>query len=85
MLADRAGSAGDALRRTVASTPGRREGPPDALQYPDFRQQLADDMRRETELFFYQLVRENRSLPDLFSADYTYVNESLARHYGIPA
>jgi hypothetical protein len=57
---------------------------PDALQYPDFRQQLADDMRRETELFFYQLVRENRSLLDLFSADYTYVNESLARHYGMP-
>ena len=57
---------------------------PDALQYPDFRQQLADDMRRETELFFYQLVRENRSLLDLFSADYTYVNEALARHYGIP-
>ena len=56
---------------------------PDALQYPDFRQQLADDMRRETELFFYQLVRENRSLLDLFSADYTYVNESLAKHYGI--
>ncbi len=56
---------------------------PDALQYPDFRQQLADDMRRETELFFYQLVRENRSLLDLFSADYTYVNESLAKHYGM--
>jgi hypothetical protein len=57
---------------------------PDALQFPDFRQQLADDMRRETELFFYQLVRENRSLLDLFSADYTYVNETLAKHYGIP-
>ena len=56
---------------------------PDALQYPDFRQQLADDMRRETEIFFYQLVRENRSLLDLFSADYTYVNESLAKHYGM--
>jgi hypothetical protein len=55
---------------------------PDALQYPDFRQQLADDMRRETETFFYQLVRENRSVLDLFSADYTYVNESMARHYG---
>ena len=56
---------------------------PDALQYPDFRQQLADDMRRETEVFFYQLVRDNRSLLDLFSADYTYVNESLAKHYGM--
>jgi Protein of unknown function (DUF1592)/Protein of unknown function (DUF1588)/Protein of unknown function (DUF1585)/Protein of unknown function (DUF1587)/Protein of unknown function (DUF1595) len=57
---------------------------PDALQYPDFRQQLADDMRRETELFFVNLVRENRSILELFSADYTFVNEALARHYGIP-
>ena len=57
---------------------------PDALQYPDFHQQLADDMRRETETFFYQLVRENKSVLDLFSADYTYVNEDLAKHYGIP-
>ena len=57
---------------------------PDALQFPDFHQQLADDMRRETETFFYQLVRENRSVLDLFSADYTYVNERLAKHYGIP-
>ena len=57
---------------------------PDALQFPDFHQQLADDMRRETETFFYQLVRENKSILDLFSADYTYVNEDLAKHYGIP-
>jgi len=57
---------------------------PDALQYPDFHQQLADDMRRETETFFVQLVRENKSLLDLFSADYTYVNEALAKHYGFP-
>ena len=42
-------------------------------------------MRRETELFFYQLVRENRSVLDLFSADYTYVNEiarEALRHSG---
>ena len=57
---------------------------PDALQYPDFHQQLADDMRRETETFFSHLVRENKSILDLFSADYTYVNEDLAKHYGIP-
>ncbi len=57
---------------------------PDALQFPDFHEQLADDMRRETELFFYSLVRENRSVLDLFSADYTYLNEALAKHYGIP-
>jgi hypothetical protein len=57
---------------------------PDALQFPDFHQQLGDEMRQETETFFYQLVRENKSLLDLFSADYTYVNEDLAKHYGIP-
>jgi uracil-DNA glycosylase len=56
---------------------------PDALQFPDFHKQLADAMRRETELFFYSLVRENRSILDLYSADYTYVNEALANHYGI--
>jgi Protein of unknown function (DUF1588)/Protein of unknown function (DUF1585)/Protein of unknown function (DUF1592) len=41
-------------------------------------------MRQETELFFASIVRENRSVLDLFGADYTYVNETLARHYGIP-
>jgi hypothetical protein len=41
-------------------------------------------MRRETELFFWNLVRENRSLNDLFTADYTYVNEDLAKHYDLP-
>lgn len=55
---------------------------PDALQFPDFHQQLADDMRRETETFFAALVRENRSVMELYNADYTYVNEALARHYG---
>ena len=57
---------------------------PDALQYPNFRDQLARAMQRETELFFYSLVRENRSVLDLFRANYTYVNEALAAHYGIP-
>jgi hypothetical protein len=56
---------------------------PDALQFPDFHQQLGDAMRRETELFFYSLVRENRSILDLYTANYTYLNEELARHYGI--
>jgi hypothetical protein len=57
---------------------------PDALQFPDFREQLADDMRRETELFFYSIVHENRSVLDLYTANYTYLNEPLAIHYGIP-
>ncbi len=57
---------------------------PDANQYPDFREQLAIDMRRETELFFYNLVKENRSMYDLFTANYTFANEALAKHYDIP-
>ena len=57
---------------------------PDRLMYPDFHQQLADAMRRETELFFNSLVREDRSVLELLTADYTFVNERLARHYGMP-
>jgi len=57
---------------------------PDALQYPHFHEQLSLAMQRETQLFFHSIVRENRSVLDLFRADYTYVNELLARHYNIP-
>ncbi len=57
---------------------------PDAVQYPDFHQQLGDAMLRETELFFWSLVRDDRSVLELLDADYTYVNEALARHYRIP-
>jgi hypothetical protein len=57
---------------------------PDALQYPDFHEQLAEDMRHETEHFFMHLVRENRSMLDLYNANYTFLNEPLANHYGIP-
>jgi len=57
---------------------------PDALQYPDFREQLASDMVHETEMFFDHLVRENRSFLELYTANWTYVNEDLAKHYGIP-
>ena len=55
---------------------------PDALQHPNFHAQLADAMRRETELFFNSIVRENRSILDLYRADYTFVNDALAEHYG---
>ena len=41
-------------------------------------------MRKETELFFTNLVREDRSVLDLYRADYTFLNERLASHYGIP-
>ena len=57
---------------------------PDVRQYPDFDQQLRAAMRRETEVFFENLVRENRNVLELFTADYTFVNQRLAVHYGIP-
>jgi mono/diheme cytochrome c family protein len=57
---------------------------PDALTFPRFDHYLAESMRRETELLFETLVREDRSLLELLTADYTFVNERLARHYGIP-
>ncbi len=58
---------------------------PDALSYPYFDDTLAESMRRETELLFSHIIRENRSVLELLTADYTYVNERLARHYGIPS
>jgi hypothetical protein len=58
---------------------------PDPNFYPNFDENLAEAMRTETKLFFDSLVREDRSLLDLLSADYTFVNERLARHYGFPA
>ena len=57
---------------------------PDALNYPYFDHTLAKAMRRETEMLFSFLVREDRSALELLTADYTFVNERLARHYGIP-
>ncbi len=56
---------------------------PDVRLEPDFHQQLADAMLAETELFFTGLVREDRPMFELYTADYTYLNERLARHYGI--
>jgi hypothetical protein len=57
---------------------------PDVRIYPDFHDQLKKSMRRETELFFGSLVREDRSALELLTADYTFLDERLARHYGIP-
>jgi hypothetical protein len=57
---------------------------PDRLLYPNFYQQLAVDLRRETEVFFASLIREDAGFFDLYTADYSYMNERVARHYGIP-
>jgi len=57
---------------------------PDAQLYPYFDFQLKQAMARETELLFQHIVDEDRSLLDLLTADYTFVNERLAGHYGVP-
>ena len=57
---------------------------PDLLLFPDFDDNVRQALRRETELFFASIVRENRSTLELLDADYTFVNERLAKHYGIP-
>ncbi len=57
---------------------------PDPNFYPNFDENLADAMRSETKLFFNSLVKEDRSVLELLTADYTYLNERLARHYGYP-
>ena len=57
---------------------------PDVRVYPDFDEQLKTSMLHETESFFRHIVREDRPAGELFSADYTFVDERLAKHYGIP-
>jgi mono/diheme cytochrome c family protein len=52
--------------------------------FPDFDDNLRAAFQRETELFFASVVREDRSILELLTADYTFVNERLAKHYGIP-
>jgi hypothetical protein len=65
----------------LRNVPGVR---PDPWKDPDFDENLRQAFRRETELFFESVIREDRSAQDLLTADYTFVNERLARHYGIP-
>jgi hypothetical protein len=57
---------------------------PDPVTFPDFDDNLRQSLRRETELFFSSVMQEGRSVLDLLTADYTFLNERLARHYGIP-
>lgn len=65
------------LRKLASTTPDRR-------LFPDFDDNLRQAFRKETELFLESILREDRSVLDLLRADYTFVNERLARHYGIP-
>jgi hypothetical protein len=57
---------------------------PDAFWFPNYHYQLMEAMRTETQMFFDHLVRENRSFLELYTADYSFMNERLANHYGIP-
>ena len=85
MLAD---SRSDALAKNFAGQWLRLRNisgalPSDVL-FPDFGESLRQDFVRETELFFDSILREDRSVADLLTADHTFLNERLARHYGIP-
>jgi len=62
---------------------GMQSTGPLPMIYPDFDDPLRQAMRREVEMFFDSIVREDRSIGDLMTADYTFVNERLAKHYGI--
>jgi mono/diheme cytochrome c family protein len=57
---------------------------PNSNEFPDFDDNLRHAFQREAELFFNSIIREDRNVLDLINADYTFVNERLARHYGIP-
>ena len=57
---------------------------PDTGLFPQYSRNLGESMTRETKLLFDSIMRENRSITDLLTADYTYVDEVLAKHYGIP-
>jgi cytochrome c5 len=85
MLADRKS---DALVRNFAGQwlylRNLQSSKPDGHEFPNFDDNLRQSFRHETELFFESIIRENRSALDLLNANYTFVNERLARHYGIP-
>ena len=86
MLAD---PRAETLSRNFASQwlrlAGIEEVAPEPTIFPDYTRNLAASMRREVELLFDSIVREDRSVLDLLTADYTFVDETLALHYGIPS
>lgn len=61
-----------------------KESNPDLFLFPNFDRTLANSMRRETELLFDHIMRQDRSMTEMLTADYTFVDERLAKHYGIP-
>ena len=86
MLRDpRAHCARGQLRRAVAAAaqPAARDART-TICFPQFDDNLRQSFRREVELLFASIVRDDRNVLDLLTADYTFVDERLARHYGIP-
>jgi hypothetical protein len=61
-----------------------KQATPDSKRFPSFDEPLRDAMEQETELFFAEMLRGNHPIPTFLDADFTFVNERLARHYGIP-
>jgi len=85
MLADsRSGSLVDNFAGQWLQLRNVRSVLPNSDEFPDFDDNLRQSFRKETELLFESIIREDRNVLDLLRADYTFVNERLARHYGIP-
>jgi hypothetical protein len=85
MLSDpRAGALSSHFARQWLHLQNLDEVSPDPYIYQNFDRTLAESLRRETEMLFGSMLQEDRSLMDLLTADYTFVNERLAKHYGIP-
>ena len=61
-----------------------KEAHPESLVFPEFTRNLGESMTEETKLLFASIIREDRSVVDLLTSDYTFVDEVLAKHYGIP-
>jgi mono/diheme cytochrome c family protein len=57
---------------------------PNSVEFPDFDDNLRQALQRETELFFGSIIQEDHNVVDLMTADYTFLNERLAKHYGVP-
>jgi hypothetical protein len=84
MLRDpKARALGESFAPQWLRTRGLKEFAPDPARFPDFDEPLRAAMAEETERFFDAVVREDRSVLDFLDADYTFVNERLARHYGL--
>ncbi len=85
MLADpRAGTLVDNFAAQWLFLRNLKNFTPDPENFPDFDDNLRQSMDQETRLFFQSVIREDRSALELLTADYTFINERLARHYGIP-